>query len=322
MDHQALPQQAEAASQLPRRPAGPVFISYSHRQKAWVGERLKPCLAAGGVAVLLDELFDAGKAVIGQMDSVQDQATIQILVLTEDYLKSAYCRHEMDRAIARDPAFERGVVLPVLRDDCVLPPQLQAAEPLYVDLRDDARCEQWALLEKGCGSDLGCHAPAWFATRDDIVQWLNRKESVNLVSGKGVKWKPLIDHLRQTALPDLKIIDLEDPATASRPGLLTQILREFGVRATLPDKPNDLPAFAGLLQPLPFARLAITHFDLVAHRHDKYDVDLFAALRHLVMTQKKLGLVLQSRQPLVALLPANHPLSSIDVKTVELAGRP
>ncbi|HEX5270180.1 MAG TPA: hypothetical protein VFW33_06835, partial [Gemmataceae bacterium] len=97
---------------------------------------------------------------------------------------------------------------------------------------------------------------------------------------------------------------------------------EFGMHGTLPDKPNDLVAFAAHLKALPFARLAIAHFDLAAHRHAEYGVDLFAALRHLVMTQKKLGLLLQSRQPLAALLPTNHPLSEINVKTTVIGQRP
>ena len=79
-----------------------LFISYSHKQRDWVSQRLTPCLAAGGVEVLIDdERFQAGKAVVGQMDAVQDKADVHVLVLSEDYLTSKFCRHEMDRAIAR-----------------------------------------------------------------------------------------------------------------------------------------------------------------------------------------------------------------------------
>jgi hypothetical protein len=299
-----------------------VFISYSHCQKAWVWDRLKPCLEAGGAEVLIDGRFEAGKAVVGQMDATQDQAAVNVLVLTEDYLKSRYCCHEMDRAIARDPDFQHGLVLPVLRGDCLLPPQMQAHEPLFVDLRQEANAAPWDQLMRGCGADLGCPAPEWLRAGDEIISWLGRKVSVNLVVGKGVKWAPLINHVRQMAFPDLKTIDLENPATASRPGLLTQILRELGVTAALPDKPKDLVKFGEYLGKLPFARLALLHLDLVAPRREEYDVDLFAALRHLVMTQRKLGLLLQSRQPLAALLPSEHPLSTLDVKTTELLGRP
>ena len=45
--------------------------------------------------------FQAGKAGVGQMDAEQDKADVHVLVLSEDYLTSKFCRHEMDRAIAQ-----------------------------------------------------------------------------------------------------------------------------------------------------------------------------------------------------------------------------
>lgn len=51
------------------------FVSYCHRQGDWVWERLVPCLKAGGAEALIDrERFELGRAVIGQMDALQDQA--------------------------------------------------------------------------------------------------------------------------------------------------------------------------------------------------------------------------------------------------------
>lgn len=95
-----------------------VFISYRHSDSEWVLNRLTPCLEAGGVEVLVDyKRFQAGIAVIGQMDITQDQADVHVLVITKQYLESAYCRHEMNRAIALDPAFQHGIVVPLRRDD-------------------------------------------------------------------------------------------------------------------------------------------------------------------------------------------------------------
>ena len=51
-----------------------VFISYNHQQGKWVWERLTPCLRAGGAEVLIDrERFEVGKAVVGQMNALQDR---------------------------------------------------------------------------------------------------------------------------------------------------------------------------------------------------------------------------------------------------------
>jgi hypothetical protein len=153
-----------------------------------------------------------------------------------------------------------------------------------------------------------------------VVNWLQRNESVNLVVGRRVKWQPLIDHIRQMALPDLKQVDLQTGFAASRPGLLTDILRQYGIHTSLPSKPDDLVAFDRFLESLPRCRLAITHFDLAGtpERQQEYGINLFAALRHLTMTKKKLILLIESHQAFATLLPPNNPLSEIVVKTVEL----
>ena len=106
-----------------------VFVSYCHAQGEWVWDRLVPVLNAGGAEVLIDrERFVAGKAMFQQMDDVQDQAERQLLVLSAEYLASTPCKHEMKRAIALDPDFSRGTVIPVLRADCTLPPEHQEAQ--------------------------------------------------------------------------------------------------------------------------------------------------------------------------------------------------
>ncbi len=78
-----------------------VFVSYCHAQGEWVWDRLVPVLKAGGAEVLIDrERFEAGKAIFGQMDAVQDQAERQLLVLSPEYLASK-------AVLARDEAGDR-----------------------------------------------------------------------------------------------------------------------------------------------------------------------------------------------------------------------
>lgn len=316
-----------------------VFVSYSHADAEWVWMRLKPCLEAGGADVLIDrERFRAGHAVYAQMDATQDRADLHVLVVTKPYLASQACSHEMARALALDPAFLNGVVIPIRRDDGSWPSELTRPNPLYVDLRDDGGDAAWDLLLTACHAVLAPGAPAWLRVCDEVVRWLTRKESVNLVvNGDNVPWRALIDHLQgcsvpRTLVPDLKAVDLESGATASRRGLLSEILRALGVTASLPDKPHDVVEFERLLRGLPFSRLALAHFDLVAHRLEEYGLDLFSTLRHAISPwpsddvgrprEKKLALVIQSRRPLVTLLPPDNPLSQLDVKTAELRARP
>ncbi len=58
----------------------------------------------------------------------------------------------------------------------------------------------------------------------------------------------------------------------------------------------------------------------VEYKPPGYDVNFFAALRYMCMDMRKLTLLIQSRTPFGALLPRDHPLSDMDIKTVELRG--
>jgi len=218
---------------MPKR----VFVSCSHRQGPWVWDRLVPCLRAGGAEVVIDrERFVAGRAVVGQMDEHQDAAESCLLVLSPDYLGSDYCRHEMERAIARDPAFDDGSVVPVMRHDCDLPDELRGPNPLYVDLRDDRQPAPWDLLLSASEAYLGVDGPRWLAIRDEVQRFLERKQSVNLVvRGDGVAWRQLIDHLE---LPELGVVDLQKPSTFSRRGLAGEILRALWWLGLLYSKPG------------------------------------------------------------------------------------
>jgi hypothetical protein len=121
-----------------------IFVSYSHIQGAWVQRCLVPVLRAGGAEVLIDwERFKLGTAVVSQMDKAQDDADVQLVCLSTEYLASDYCRRELRRAISRDPKFtkgldgriKRGLVLPIRLDDAPWPPEI--ADPnqtMRVDL--------------------------------------------------------------------------------------------------------------------------------------------------------------------------------------------
>lgn len=298
-----------------------VFISYSHQQSDWVLDRLVPCLNAGGADVAIDRnRFAAGKTVIGQMDAELDAVDICVLVLSPDYLESDYCLHEMERAVARDPSFEHGVVIPVMRKDCEPPSVFEGPnEPLRVDLRDDRQATQWELLLAACDADLGTAATRWLEARDEVRRFLGRGQSVNLVvDGRRIAWSPLIRQLGDEL--DLRYVDLENPATITRRGLVGELLRSAGAAGQVPAEPEDLAELGRVIAERYATRVALAHFDLVKHRD--YGLDLFTTLRYLQMQLKKLVLVVQSHKPFATLLPADHPLSEIDLKTVELRGSP
>ena len=306
-----------------------VFVSYCSKQGEWVWDRLVPCLKAGGAEVLIDrERFKAGKSVIGQMDATQDKANRHVLVLSPDYLKSPHCTHEMNRAIAFDPQFQKHIVLPTLRETCTLPPKIAKPNPLYVDLRDDKAAPQWTKLMDACSADLGTDTPAWLNARDEVRRLLRRKESVNLVVSRKVNWRGLVDNVHSEddpkgAVGPLATVDMQAGACASRRGLVEQIIRVLGGTTPVPQEPEDLVTLNAFISGLPKKPcLALLHFDYVSHRAD-YDVNLWGALRDLVTEKKKLYLLIQSLASVQTLLPKDHPMSSgfTSLQTVELKGR-
>ncbi len=302
-----------------------VFISYSHAQSDWVLRRMVPCLEAGGAEVLIDrDRFEAAKRLVGQMDSTQDAADASVLVFSPEYLRSANCTHEMERGIARDPNFENGSAIPVKRVDCELPDVVRRPNPLYVDLCDEKDAKAWDLLLGACEADLGTTAPDWLRARDEIVQYLERNQSVNLVVKGHVKWRALVDHLAETLGPkSFAMVSLDSAATVSREGLVAEILRACGL-ASVARSSNGLEALNRIAERNTVSRLAIVHADNIVQR--KYGPDLFSSLRYLTMDRRKLVLIIVSRSPFGALLsqtpsmPADYSSSPIDVKTVELRG--
>ena len=303
-----------------------IFVSYSHKQSEWVHSRLLPVLRAAGAEVLVDiDHFKAGQTVTGQMDRLQRRASRHVLVITADYVASAYCRHEMEQAIKSDAGFVDGKVLPVLQDGTPLPPELAGAgglgsAPLHVDLSDDKSADAWELLLKSCSSRLsGVDAPTWLRTLDQTRTHLERGESVNLVvRNRSVDWRAWIDQFAATRFKDIAVVDLGHPRAVPRNGLISEILKATGrSKAGVPQPPNDLPFLADAFENGSRSHLALKHFDYVKDRVH-YGRDLFSSLRWLVMDARKLVLLAQTHVPIANLLPPEHELSVIDFKTIEL----
>ncbi len=195
-----------------------VFISYNHNQVEWVKNRLVTSLEAGGADVLVDyHEFAAGRTVIGQIDSTQDKADVHILVLTDEYLASGPCQHEMERAIKLDPDFQKGIVLPVKRSNCQLPDSMCGPNmPLYVNLQNDKDAvADWDKLMDACEANLGATVPDWLKSRDDIQRYIEGGDSVNLVTYGKVKWRELLDHIKKDYFDNFGIIDVESPGVTT-----------------------------------------------------------------------------------------------------------
>lgn len=298
-----------------------IFISYSHKDGKWIWDRLIPCLRAGHAIYKIDkERFEVGKSVIGQMDEIQDSCNKLIVVLSPNYISSDYCQHEFNRAILKDPEFKNGNIIPIILMKCNLPEEILKNNPIYVDMCKDNDDNQWDILLKACDAKLDVAAPHWLQVRDEIRRHLKRNESVNLVVKGNPNWRELICELRSISFPNLGEVDLQKPATTSRRGLIKKIMEVCGVLTDVPPEPEDLVYLGENFENRLLTYIAFTHFDLVVNR-PQYGIDLFSSLRYLMMEDKKLVLLIHSRDHFANLLPPNNPLSNIEIKTVILKGK-
>jgi hypothetical protein len=276
-----------------------------------------------GIEPLIDrERFVAGKDVFGQMDQLQDQATQHILCLSAEYIASEACQHEMLRAIAGDPFFGEGKIIPLRLDAAWLPSQLAGKrlttpQPLNINFVDDRKPEPWKELLTACAGDLGTCAVQWLKARDQTRELLERRKSVCLhVINEMANWRALMDDVLDRLQTPTRQLDLYRGATKTRAGFINCILDRparhppaGGPGFELVELDEAVQAMTGSLT------LAIRHFDHMS-AHFKADADVF--VRNLIMDSRKLVLFVQTRKPFATLLPSDHKLSTIDINTVEL----
>ena len=296
-----------------------VFVSYCHAQADWVRNRLIPILRAGGTEPLFDGSFEAGKAVVGQMDATQDQADRHLLVLSPEYLKSPMCLHEMKRAVALDPDFLRGLVIPVKRVSVSLPDEIRIPNPLYVSL-DEARerdSDLWQKVLTACEARWTGSAPLWLEARDETLLYLERGQSVCLTVSGDAPWRSLLDDLARSGI-QAATVDFEKAATHTRKGLVDEVFAGLGSthRAS-----SESTALAELERYLEASGSRPTAFLLHFDRAKRFDGDFFAALRSWI-DRRLLVVLFQSRRPFMDIVPADDPLSKIDLKTVFLGSVP
>jgi len=298
-----------------------VFISYSHAQKDFVRRDLVPVLRAAGCGeVFIDhEHFKLGPPLVGQMDGLQDKAEVSLLLLSKEYLASANCVHEMERAIKADPGLTSGKTIAVKIQPglahSTLPASITGPNSLYGDITDPIDPAPWQQMLATLGANkLGCEAPVWLRVRKECAAALKNNRSVNLCVPGAAAWERLVESLTKDFGLALPRVNLQSGETASRPGLVSAILRELGLGTTVPPKPDDLIVlerqFSTASKP---CVLLLERFHNVKDRHDKYEVDLFRSLRFLQNKRDKgkAVLLVHSRQPLSSVVPPDHPDSQI-----------
>jgi len=99
-----------------------VFISYSHRDSAWIRDKLIPQLEGGGLRVCIDYRdFEIGVPSLINMERVVDCSRHTLLMLTPAWLESEWTEFESLLAGTVDPAGRRRKLIPLMLNPCRLP---------------------------------------------------------------------------------------------------------------------------------------------------------------------------------------------------------
>ena len=133
-----------------------VFISYSHRDASWVQDWLLPQLEAAKARVCIDfRDFEPGAPSITEMERAVLQSRKTLLVLTPNYLDSAWTEFENILAQTLDPAARQRRLLPLLLEPCALP--LRISSLTYLDF---TRPDRTDFQLKRLLSSLAAEMPA------------------------------------------------------------------------------------------------------------------------------------------------------------------
>ncbi len=113
------------------------FISYSHRDSAWVRGMLLPRLESEGLRVSIDYRdFEPGAPSLVNMENAVDHSRKTLLVLTPNWVASQWTEFEALLIQTKDPAGRGRRILPLMVQRCELPPRLQVFT--YLNLTNPA----------------------------------------------------------------------------------------------------------------------------------------------------------------------------------------
>lgn len=117
--------------QIPPAFAYDVFISYSRADQAWVLDQLLPTLEASGLRVCLDVRdFAPGAPTVTEIERAIVNSHKTLLVLTSDYLDSAWAEFESILIQTLDPGARQRRLIPLLLRPCELPPRIRSLEAI------------------------------------------------------------------------------------------------------------------------------------------------------------------------------------------------
>lgn len=121
-----------------------VFISYSHKDSAWVHSELLKRVENHGFSVAIDfRDFKGGAFSVDEMERCVQESRHVVPVFTPDYFNSEWSKLENIMTQTLDPGAVQRKLIPILRIDCTIPLRLRIIN--YIDLRMNDR-QKWDML--------------------------------------------------------------------------------------------------------------------------------------------------------------------------------
>jgi hypothetical protein len=125
--------------------SGKIFISHASKDKNFV-DRLVSDLASNGVPVWYDKLdVRLGDSIPGKINSGISEAQYFLIVLSPAAVKSKWVQEELNAALMRQVASAGTFLIPVLVEDCDVPPLLNHRR--FADFREGYEAGLEELLE-------------------------------------------------------------------------------------------------------------------------------------------------------------------------------
>jgi tetratricopeptide (TPR) repeat protein len=111
-----------------------VFVSYSHKDAAWVRNDFLAQLRNAGLKVLIDTEFEVGVPSVQNMTRALEEARHVVIVLTPNWVAGEWTAFESYLFATADPVGRQRRVLPLMLEPCKPPPHI--AFLTYADFID------------------------------------------------------------------------------------------------------------------------------------------------------------------------------------------
>jgi hypothetical protein len=120
-----------------------IFLSHNSADKPFV-RKLAERLTESGATVWLDEAqLQIGDSLVDKISEAIHTVDFVAAVISSNSIRSKWVKKELSLALSKEMRRDSVVVLPVVIDDCELPPTL--ADKLYADFRDPTKFDQSAV---------------------------------------------------------------------------------------------------------------------------------------------------------------------------------